>query len=357
MPRRIVGNVVGLPVSYESIDSLGAQLSDIRSDIESIDPETIMRHDEDEVIAGVKTFSNGIKTYSIKSEGEPIAIKVGDKFYIFYDNGEFCTDSIFTEQIISDETLTLIANEFNMNSGQYNLKMNGNTLEFFDEEENYLGNIVLSANNLHLTLDEGLNVETPMGVGIKINDKAVATETYVDEALKDIDSGVVKKTGEEEISGEKTFLDTTILSKIASYNAKLPIVASEIEIEAYDNMVFKSTNGYPIVFQVGDKTYSLYDNGMFEAEKISIKEITSGDDEVGIKLDGKEIATKEYVDEALNDIGGGNIEIDNVPTDGSTNAVSSGGVFAELFKKADKTYVDSSIQQAILDSWAEVIEP
>lgn len=36
MPKRIVGNVVGLPVNYERIDSLGAQMSDIRSDIEAL---------------------------------------------------------------------------------------------------------------------------------------------------------------------------------------------------------------------------------------------------------------------------------------------------------------------------------
>ena len=238
----------------------------------------------------------------------------------------------------------------------------------------------------------------------------------------------VRNYGEQYISGQKTFVEKTILTEIGSYNAKLPIHASEIEVEAYDDMKFLSPNGYPIAFEVGNKTYVMYDNGMFEADKIHTKEISSVDN-AGVKIEklnnvkkitadseseliidggeilisprgavsissergsidftakmgqvtayGKPIATREYVDDAVKNVsgGGGSIDIDDVPTQGSKNAVSSGGTYTELSKlnnslndaktdistliinKAEKSYVDSSIQQAILDSWAEVIEP
>ena len=233
------------------------------------------------------------------------------------------------------------------------------------------------------------------------------------EAILQEGESFVRNYGEQYINGQKTFVEKTILTEIGSYNAKLPIRASEIEIEAFDGILLKSTNGNPIAFRVGDSFYGFYDNGEFGADKITTKEINSVDDTTGVKLDGKPIATEEYVDnkvnvvtvdtlenikristspdseliidgteilisprgsvtissvvgsidftaphgqvtaygkpiatkefvnEALKDVEGGSITIDDVPTEGSTNAVSSGGVYECLESKKIKTYLSN----------------
>lgn len=392
---KIVGNIVGLPNPQPDWNQTDITKADYIKNKPSY--ENCVHKTGDELIEGEKTFMEKtilteigsfntrlpiyapdieLEAYDsmvLKSRnGEPIKFEVGDKTYVLNNDG------IFIESTGSDggiEIKTIDAPITLRANGEYifydgTIYINGKSIfsAFDNIDELTVGKILGKDGTLQIVTD-GTDIVSNSGVSIKasttlslegdvlINDEVPASIKYVDEAIEDIDDKVVKKTGDEEIDGKKTFRETIVATRISSYDAKLPISASEVEISTNDGMFFESTNGYPIVFQVGDKTYSLYDNGMFEAEKISIKEITSGDDEVDVKLDGKEIATKEYVDEALNDIDGGNIEIDDVPTDGSTNAVSSGGAFTELFKKADKTYVDSSIQQAILDSWAEVIEP
>lgn len=363
---KIVGNIVGLPNPQPDWNQTDITKADYIKNKPSY--ENCVHKTGDELIEGEKifmektilteigSFNTRLPIYApdieleaydsmvLKSRnGEPIKFKVGDKTYVLNNDGMFI-ESTGSAGGIEIETI-------------------------FDNIDELTVGKILGKDGYFQIETDGMKIDSQSAVYIRsatavslegdvyINDEAPASIKYVDEAIEDIDDKVVKKTGDEEIHGKKTFRDTIVATRISSYDAKLPISASEVEVSTNDGMLFKSENGYPIVFQVGNSVYDFYDNGEFSADKISTKEITSGDDEVGVKLDGKEIATKEYVDEALNDIGGGNIEIDDVPTDGSTNAVSSGGVFAELFKKADKTYVDSSIQQAILDSWAEVIEP
>ena len=204
--------------------------------------------------------------------------------------------------------------------------------------------------------------------GVTVDNKLIATQEYVDEVLKDIDgSGFVNKTGDEEISGKKTFTDKTTMNELMT--SKISGKEGYLEIET-DGMEINSGSA------------------------VFIKSATAISLEGDVYINNKIPASTEYVDEALKDIGGGgNVTIDDTPTQGSKNAVSSGGTYSELSRlngslndaksdiealiynkvdntaldlvnrdiqslannKADKSYVDNSIQQSILDSWeAEV---
>lgn len=56
----------------------------------------------------------------------------------------------------------------------------------------------------------------------------------------------------------------------------------------------------------------------------------------------------DYVDKSVENV---QIQMDETPQQGSQNAVKSGGIYAALEEKASTGYVDSAIQQAIIDSW------
>lgn len=268
---------------------------------------------------------NGIDLES--PEGNPLTFKVGEKYFSFYDNGEFEANRLFTKRLIIDEE-EIDFSEF-IKSGKDKILLNAIIKMAFKVldgelsfETGYGNKILLDDFGIHLT-DEDMELVIS-SEGVKVKGKPVATEEYVN---------------------SKNEFDSISTDVVTSKSGKLEINGATIIFNAPGNINFETLNN-------------------------------------GINVDSKKVATEEYVNEAIKDVDGGSITIDNVPTEGSANAVSSGGVYVVIKtqeqevrriasslndvqadissliqNKAEKSYVDSSIQQAILDSWAEVIEP
>ena len=254
-------------------------------------------------------------------------------------------------------------------TSSYNASMHeANTEGYKTEAVNAMANAITSADEARINKE---------GAEKAYNDTLAETEN------------LVHKDNAEEIHGVKNFTNGIKTARITSDGA--------LELKTLDNPLTIYANGEYMfydgtIYIDGKSIFSVFDN----IDELTVGKILGKDGYFQIETDGMEIdsqsavyirsatavsldgdvyindevpASIKYVNEALKDIGGGSITIDDTPTSGSKNAVSSGGTYIELSRlnnsltdakadisnlitnKAEKSYVDSSIQQALLDSW------
>jgi len=254
------------------------------------DPK-LEKTDEDQEITGVKTFKNGIKTDVISGteEGEIFSIKgkvveIGGNsvelyskngnVYVVTDNGEICVGDNISIDAYGNE-VGIYGSKVIINGNEITDPVSKGDLGFNKDESGYtaigvsevdcralcIGSSVFETNSGNLYI-------TDIGK-VLVNEKEIALKEDVPD-----ENTLVHKSGNEEISGEKTFKDITKLYRVEAIDDLFAISGKGIELNARDGYIDLHSKGGYIRIGTDTDEFILDENGKatFNGKEIALKE-------------------------------------------------------------------------------------